>query len=151
MKVLYHDLEPAPDFELLTEARFETLDTLLKESDVISIHLPLNDRTHHLIGRDQFKKMKNTAIIVNTGRGPIIDQEALIWALRENVIHSAGLDVFEDEYHVPHELTTLGNVVLTPHSASATVETRESMSKIAAENIIDVFEGKEPEGIVKVE
>lgn len=151
MKVLYDDVEESPDFELLTEAKRVSLEHLLKESDVITVHVPLNDRTHHLIGRDQFKLMKETAIIVNTCRGPIIDQKALIWALKEKMIHAAGLDVYEEEYHIPHELSVLSNVVLTPHMASATIETREQMSKIAAQNIIDVFEGKEPDGLVKVE
>lgn len=150
MRVLYDDVEDSPDFELLTEAKRVTLERLLKESDVITLHAPLNDKTHHLIGRDEFKLMKETAIIVNTGRGPLIDQKALIWALKENVIHAAGLDVFEEEYHIPHELSALNNVVLTPHMASATVETREEMSKIAAQNIIDVFENRDPEGLVRV-
>lgn len=150
MRILYCDVEEAPDFELLTEAQRVSLEKLLKESDVISVHAPLNEKTKHLISKDEFKMMKETAIVVNTGRGPIIDQEALIWALKEKEIRAAGLDVYEDEYHVPQELRTMGNVVLTPHMASATVETREAMSRIAAQNIIDVFAGKEPEGLVKV-
>ena len=94
--------------------------------------------------------MKKSAILINTSRGAVVDEEALIWALREKVISAAGLDVFEKEPNVPHQLTTLGNAVLTPHIASATIETREAMAKIAAENIIDVFEGKTPFGLVRV-
>jgi glyoxylate reductase len=150
MRILYSDVEASEDFELLTEAQRVSLERLLKESDVISVHAPLNEKTKHLISTEEFKLMKATAIIVNTGRGPIIDQDALITALKEKEIRAAGLDVYEDEYHVPQELKTLGNVVLTPHMASATVETREAMSRIAAQNIIDVFAGKEPEGLVVV-
>lgn len=95
--------------------------------------------------------MKKNAILINTSRGQIIDQEALIWALKEKVIKAAGLDVFEEEFNVPHELRILSNVVLTPHIASATAETRNAMSKITAENIIDVFSGTQPMGLVRVE
>lgn len=151
MKVLYHDINSSPDFEMLTEAQQASLERLLKDSDVVSMNLPLTDKTRHMIGREELKLMKDTAILVNTGRGATIDEEALIWALKEKVIRGAGLDVFEDEFHIPHELTTLGNVVLTPHIASATIEARDAMSKLAARNVIDVFEGKEPEGIVKAE
>jgi len=94
--------------------------------------------------------MKSGAILINTARGPVVDEKALIWALTNNKIAMAGLDVYEHEPSIPHELTTLGNVILTPHIASATVETREAMAKIAAENIIAVFEGKTPEGLVVV-
>lgn len=150
MRILYSDVEASPDFELLTEAQKVSLERLLKESDVISVHTPLNEKTRHLISTDEFKLMKETAIIVNTGRGPIIDQQALISALKEKEIRAAGLDVYEEEYDVPQDLKTMGNVVLTPHMASATLETREAMSRIAAQNVIDVFAGKEPEGLVKV-
>ncbi|MBI2594459.1 D-glycerate dehydrogenase, partial [Candidatus Curtissbacteria bacterium] len=103
----------------------------------------------HLIGKEEFRQMKNTAILINTSRGQVVDEEALISALREGEIAACGLDVYEHEPHVPEDLRVLPNVVLTPHSASATVETREAMARIAAENIIDVFEGKEPFGLVK--
>lgn len=149
MKILYFDVLQSEDFELLTEARLCSVDELLKESDIVTLHVPLNPKTHHLISKTQFKMMKNTAILINTARGPIVNQDDLIWALKNKEIASAGLDVFEHEPDIPHELTTLDNVVLTPHIASATVETRLSMAKITAQNIIDVFEGKEPFGIVK--
>ena len=126
------------------------VDQLLKEADVVTLHVPLTEKTHHLISKKELKIMKNTAILINTARGPIVNQEDLIWALKNNEIAAAGLDVFEPEFDIPHELTILNNVVLTPHVASATVETRLSMAKITAQNIIDVYEGKEPFGLVKL-
>lgn len=94
--------------------------------------------------------MKKTAILINTARGAVVDEEALIWALNEKEIAGAGLDVYEHEPQIAHQLLTMSNVVLTPHIASATVETREAMARIAAQNIIDVFEEKTPLGLVKV-
>ncbi|OGD87742.1 hypothetical protein A3D81_01615 [Candidatus Curtissbacteria bacterium RIFCSPHIGHO2_02_FULL_40_17] len=149
MKILYYDIARAEDFELLTEAKFTSLDQLLKEADIITIHCPLTEKTRHLIGNEQFDLMKKSAILINTARGPIIDENALIEALKNGKIAAAGLDVFEFEPQISEELLKLPNVVLTPHIASATVETREAMSRIAAENIIAVFEGKEPYGLVK--
>lgn len=149
MKILYFDIAPSEDFELLTEAKYASVEELLKESDIVTLHCPLTAKTRHLISKKELKIMKNTAILVNTSRGAIINQEDLIWALKNNEIAAAGLDVFEHEPEIPHELTVLDNVVLTPHIASATVETRLSMAKISAENIISVFEGKEPFGLVR--
>lgn len=150
MNILYHDLERAEDFELLTEAKFVGLGTLLKNADVVTVHVPLLPSTRHLIGKDELKIMKNTAILINTSRGPVVEEESLIWALENAEIAAAGLDVFEYEPKVPHTLAILPNVVLTPHSASATFECRDAMAKIAAQNIIDVFEGRTPFGLVKV-
>ncbi|MBI2012825.1 D-glycerate dehydrogenase [Candidatus Curtissbacteria bacterium] len=149
MKILYSDISRSEDFEILTEAKFVPLQELLKEADIVTLHCPLTVKTYHLIGKEEFRQMKNTAILVNTSRGPVVDEEALISALREDEIAACGLDVYEHEPHVSENLRVLPNVVLTPHSASATVETREAMARIAAENIIDVFEGKEPFGLVK--
>lgn len=150
MKVLYHDIVRAEDFEMLTEAKMVSLETLLKQSDIVTLHVPLTPSTIHLIGKKELKIMKNTAILINTSRGPVIDEEALVWALHENEIAAAGLDVYEKEPQISSDLKVSAKVVLTPHIASATVETRESMARIAAENIIDVFEGKTPFGLVKV-
>jgi len=150
MKILYSDVSRSEDFELLTEARYCSVDELLKESDIVTLHVPLTVETHHLISKEELKIMKDTAILINTARGPIVNQEDLIWALKNKEIASAGLDVFEHEPDIAHELTILDNVVLTPHIASATVETRLSMAKITAQNIIDIFEGKKPYGLVKV-
>jgi len=149
MNILYYDPSRSEDFELLTEAKYCDLETLLANSDIVTLHCPLNDKTRHLIGKRELKKMKNSAILINTSRGPVIDEDALIWALKSGEIAACGLDVFEHEPNIAQELLVLNNVILTPHSASATKETRESMSRIAAENIIAVFEGKEPFGLVK--
>lgn len=151
LKVIYNDIVRSHDFEMLAEAKAVSFNELLRDSDIISIHMPLTHKTKYLIGYEQLKMMKNSAILINTGRGQIIDQDALIRALKEKVIKAAGLDVYEEEFQVPHELRTLGNVVLTPHIASATSETRNAMSKITAENIIDVFSGTQPMGLVRVE
>ena len=150
MKILYYDIARAEDFELLTEAKFTSLDQLLKEADIITIHCPLTEKTRHLIGNEQFDLMKKSAILINTARGPIIDENALIEALKNGKIAAAGLDVFEFEPQISEDLIRLPNVVLTPHIASATIETRGAMSRIAAENIIAVFEGKTPFGLIKV-
>lgn len=150
MKIIYYDVDRSEDFELLTEANFVSLDVLLREADVITLHCPLTEKTRHLIAKDQFDLMKNSAILINTSRGPIVDEKALIVALKEGKIAAAGLDVFEFEPQISEDLIRLPNVVLTPHIASATYETREAMSKIAAENIIAFFEGKTPFGLIKL-
>lgn len=150
MKVLYFDVKPAEDFELLCEAKFSDVETILKESDIVTLHVPLTSKTKHLISKNEFKMMRKSAILVNTCRGPVVDEEALVWALSENEIAGCGLDVFEHEPQISKELTRSENVILTPHTASATYETREAMAKIAVQNIIDVFEGRIPFGLVKV-
>lgn len=150
MEVLYHDIVRSEDFEMLTEAKMVSLETLLKQSDIITLHVPLTPLTVHLIGKRELRLMKNTAILINTSRGPVIDEEALVWALHQNEIAAAGLDVFEKEPQVSSDLKVSARVVLTPHIASATFETRDSMARIAAQNIIDVFEGKTPVGLIKV-
>ncbi len=149
MSILYHDLSRSEDFELLTEAKYSDLATILGEADYVTLHVPLNEATRHLISRKEFSLMKKTAILVNTARGPIVDEDALIWALSEKKIAAAGLDVFEHEPQISSELLSLPNVIVTPHSASATLETRIAMSKISAQNIIDTFDGKEPFGLIK--
>lgn len=150
MKILYHDLVRSEDFEMLTEARAVTFAHLLTASDVVTLHVPLTPATVHLISKKEFKLMKNTAILINTSRGAVVDEAALVWALENDEIAACGLDVFEKEPHVASELKTSAKVVLTPHIASATYETREAMAKIAAQNVIDVFEGKTPLGLVRV-
>lgn len=150
MNVLYFDMKHAEDFELICEARYATVAEILEQADIVTLHVPLTDKTMHMIGRGELKKMKNSAILINTSRGPVVEEEALVWALKQKEIAAAGLDVFEFEPKISKELLTLENVVVTPHIASATYETRNTMSKIAAQNIIDVFEGKEPTGLVRV-
>lgn len=150
MKIVYNDTKRSEDFELLTGAKFSGVEEILKEADIVSLHVPLTEQTRHLIGKSHLKMMKKSAILINTARGPVVDEEALVWALGAGEIAGAGLDVYEHEPEISHEFYKMDNVILTPHTASATVETREQMSKIAGQNIIDVFEGREPYGLVKL-
>jgi len=134
----------SPELESELEARFQPLDELLATADVVSLHCPLSDETRHLVTAERLAAMKPTAFLVNTTRGPVIDEAALAEALREGVIAGAGLDVFEREPEVHPALIELDNVVLIPHLGSATVETRTAMAVLAAENAIAVLEGREP-------
>jgi glyoxylate reductase len=121
------------------------LDELLARSDFVSLHTPLTDETRHLIDAGRLARMKPTAILVNTARGPVVDEGALVDALRSNRIAGAGLDVFEDEPRLAEGLAELDNVVLTPHIGSATHATRDAMGRLAAEGIVAVLSGREPE------
>ncbi len=149
MKILYYDPKRDADFEKECDARFVDLETLLKESDFVSIHVPLLPQTRHLIGEKEFKLMKSTAYLINTSRGPVVDEKALVGALKENLIKGAALDVYEFEPALTEGLSDLDNVILTPHTASATEETRSKMAVLAAQNIIAALEGKEPSNLVK--
>lgn len=120
------------------------LDELLATSDVVSIHVPLGPETTHLIGQAQLARMKRSAYLVNTSRGPVVDEAALAWALRERLIAGAALDVFEDEPRVHTGLLACENVVLTPHLGSGTVETRTAMADLAARNALAVLAGQPP-------
>ena len=150
MKILYTDKTQNSDFQKEYNAKFVSLETILKESDFISIHVPLLPETHHLIDEKELKMMKKSAYLINTSRGPIINEEALVKALQENWIRGAALDVYEHEPKLTPGLTELNNIILTPHTASATDETRNKMSALAAENIIAALEGKEPLNMLKI-
>jgi len=119
-------------------------DQLLSESDFVSVHAPLNADTRHLVGERELRLMKPTAFLVNTSRGPIVDEKALVRALAERRIAGAGLDVYENEPQVESELIAMQNVVLTPHLGSAVTELRESMANVVADNILAVLEGRQP-------
>ncbi len=119
-------------------------DRLLAESDFVSVHAPLNPETRHLVGEREIRLMKPTAFLINTSRGPIVDEAALIRALAEKRIAGAGLDVFEHEPHVDPALLTMPNVVLTPHLGSAVTELRESMANVVVDNILAVLDGRQP-------
>lgn len=149
MKVFYYDVNRNEEFEKEFGAVYISLNDLLKQSDFVSIHVPLLDSTHHLINAENLKLMKPSAYLVNTSRGPIIDEVALAYALVNKVIKGAALDVFEFEPKVTPELLTLNNVILTPHIASATEETRSKMSSLAAVNIIEALEGRMPPNMLK--
>lgn len=142
MKIVYNDVKRDDRFEMELKAEFHGLPTLLAQSDVVSINVPLLDSTRHLISAKELQIMRKTAILINTSRGPVIDENALVTALREHEIAGAGLDVFENEPNLADGLRDLSNVVLTPHSASATLEARIAMAEIAAQNIIKVLSGK---------
>ncbi len=145
MDIIYYDIKRNEEFEKEYNARFmATPEELLKEADFISIHVPLLPTTKHLIDAEKLKMMKPTAYIVNTSRGPVIDEAALVEALKNKIIRGAALDVYENEPNLTPGLVELENVVLTPHTASATEETRSAMSELAAKNIIAVLEGQVP-------
>ncbi len=151
MKVLYNDLEPNPAFEAETGGVFVDKATLLKEADFVSLHVPLLPSTRHLIGPAEFKLMKKTAVLINTSRGPVVDEKALAEALQLGEIWGAGLDVFENEPAVEPELLKCENAVLLPHVASATVETRTNMGLIAVRNILAAMKGETPPTLVNRE
>jgi len=144
MKILYCSRSKKEDFEKTTGAIKVDLETLLKESDYVSVHTALNAETTHLIGRNEFQLMKKDGIIINTSRGAVIDERALVEALSNREIFGAGLDVYENEPEIEPELLKMDNVVLLPHLGSATAETRKEMSRIAVENIIQVLSGESP-------
>jgi len=148
MRVLYFNRSKNILMEKKLKAKKVTLAKLLRESDFISLHLPLTKETYHLIGKNEIELMKKTAILINTSRGPIIDEKALAKALEKKRIAGAGLDVYENEPTVTKELLRLENVVLTPHIGSASYETREKMAIISAQSIIDVLRGKTPGNVV---
>lgn len=144
MKILYHDINQNEDIERNLQADRVSLTSLFERSDFVSLHVPLLKETKHMISKEQLKLMKNSAILVNTARGAIIDEEALIEALQEKEIFAAGLDVFEKEGSVDERLYKLDNVVLTPHIASATHEARLQMGECVVENIKEVLAGRPP-------
>jgi glyoxylate reductase len=143
MEIAYHSRGPSPAAEAL-EAERLSLPDLLATSDVVSLHCPLTPETHHLIGAGELAAMKESAVLVNAARGPIVDEPALAQALAERRIAAAGLDVFEREPEVEDGLLLLENAVLTPHLGSATVETRTAMAELAARNAISVLTGQGP-------
>ena len=140
--VYYNRTRLTPELETTYQTRRLKLEELLTISDVISLHTPLTDQTWHLIDSASLKLMKPTAIIINTARGSVIDESALAEALQNNWIASAGLDVYEDEPNITPALLKLDNIVLAPHSGTATVDTRNEMSRFASQNIIRYFEGR---------
>lgn len=139
MRVVYHNRR---ETEAGNAIYCSTLDELLCVSDFVSLNVPLTDETFHLINADALKKMKTSAILINTARGPVVDELALAYALENKTIRAAGLDVFENEPSVCPQLLTLDNVVLAPHNGTATIDARIDMSRFAARNIINFFRGE---------
>lgn len=144
MKIVYTDVKPNPEAEKELDATYMTLEELLGQSDIVSLHVPLLPSTRHLITQHQLKLMKPNAYLINTSRGPIIDEDDLVIALQENWIAGAGIDVYEEEPKIRSELKGLKNAVLTPHIASATREARIEMARMAAANVIEVLINKKP-------
>jgi glyoxylate reductase len=150
MTVVYHRgdpetrLKPGATTEASLQARRVSFDELLVTSDVISIHTPSTPETRHLVDQRALARMKRSAYLINTSRGPVVDEEALAWALRERLIAGAALDVFEREPEVHKNLLDLDNVVLAPHLGSATRETRTAMADLAVSNVLAVLDGGPP-------
>jgi lactate dehydrogenase-like 2-hydroxyacid dehydrogenase len=151
MQVLYYNRSKNEKIEKELNAKKADLKTLLKESDFISLHVPLKKPTHHLISEKELKMMKKSAIFINTSRGPVVDEKALIKALKKEWIFGAGLDVYENEPEIPDELKKLDNVVLQPHSASATFKSRNDMAVMAAENMLVGLKGEKPPNCINPE
>lgn len=149
MNVVYCDVKQNEALEALCGAKFyKTHEEVLKEADVVSIHVPLLPSTQHLINAERLSIMKKNALLINTSRGPVVDEAALAHALKVGIIRGAALDVFEFEPKVDLELLTLPNVVVTPHLASATEETRTKMAEMVAKNIIETLEGRTAPNII---
>jgi len=148
MKILYWGPRRKPDAELEIGMEYVSLDRLLAESDFVSVHAPMKAETRHMIGDKEFAKMKPGAFIINTARGPLIDEKALMRALKSKKIAGAGLDVFEHEPKLPPALRAMKNVVLTPHLGSAVMEIRDKMANIVVDNIEALIEGRVPPNCV---
>ncbi|MBR0078838.1 MAG: D-glycerate dehydrogenase [Synergistaceae bacterium] len=149
MKVLYYGRHNSSSLDSVGGTR-TGLEELLERSDFVSIHLPLTPGTRHLIGANELSKMKPDGILINTSRGPVVDEKALVDALSRHVIAGAGLDVYENEPQVEETLKTLQNVVLLPHVGTATFGTRIEMGKLIIRNIEDVFACREPHTMVRI-
>jgi len=150
MKILYYD-RSVPPSALYMKVQKTSLDYLLKHSDFVTLNIPLTKETFHLIGERELNLMKPTAYLINTSRGPVIDERALYKYLLNKKIAGAALDVYEQEPSFTAGLEKLDNIIMTPHIASASLQTRELMSVKAAQNIIDYFDGRVPEGLVNRE
>jgi len=145
MRTLYWTPRRKPEAEERAAGlEYVPYDQLLSQSDFVSVHAPLNAETRHLVGERELRLMKPTAFLVNSSRGPIVDEKALVRVLLERHIAGAGLDVYENEPQVEPELIKMKNVVLTPHLGSAVTELRESMANVVADNILAVLEGRQP-------
>jgi len=152
MRVVYWDIIRQQQKEKDLGVQYLTFEDVLRQADIVTVHVPYGPETHHLISKDQLRLMKPSAHLINTSRGPVVDEAALAVALREKWITGAGLDVFESEPIDPQSpLLELENVVIAPHIASATRESRYGMARIAADNLIAVLRGENPPQLVNPE
>lgn len=150
INVLYSDMNPSPELEAKTGAIKKETAEIFRIADIISLHVPLLPSTTHMVNKDTLATMKNTAILINTSRGPVVDENALVYALKNRIIGGAGLDVFEFEPKLAKGLTKLSNVILTPHIASARQSARDMMAEIAVKNIISALDtGKVINSVIK--
>lgn len=144
MRIIYHDTSVGHEVDRKLDARGVEFDELLQSADIVSLHVPLNEKTRGMIGEKELGMMKSAAILINTSRGPVLDERALTASLKKKNIAAAGLDVFESEPEIFPGLLELDNVVLSPHVGSAGRETREMMTEVAVRNLLSVLEGGEP-------
>ena len=152
MRIIYADaVRAAPEIEKELDVRFVDKERLFKESDFVTLHVPLLPQTTHYVGREELSLMKPTAILINASRGPVVDEKALVQALAEGKIGGAGLDVYEREPEVEPDLVGMKNVVLAPHIASASRETRLKMAMMAAGNVVAGLKGQRPPNLVNEE
>ena len=151
MRVVAYDPPIKEIIQKMKGVQYRELDDLLRESDFVTLHCPLTKETHHLIGKRELDLMKPTAILINASRGPVVDEKALVFALKKGKIAGAGLDVFEKEPQLSPGLTKLENVVLLPHIGSATEDTRGQMAVVAVRNAIAMLKGERPKNIVNPE
>ena len=156
MKVVYNDVKPNQDFEKQFQGKYMSLNQLLKAADIVTLHVPLLPSTRHLISTKQLNLMKKSGYLINTSRGPIVDEKALVLALKNKKISGAALDVWECEPSIGCDITDhkemikLDNIIITPHIASATFEARSAMSELAAKNIIAVLNKKPAPSLIKI-
>lgn len=149
MKIIYtqrHQADPAVEAEC--SAEYVSLAELLKRSDIVTLHCPLTEQTRHMIDAPQFAMMKNSALLINCARGPVINEAALLDTLRQHHLAGAALDVYEAEPNVADEFKQMKNVILTPHIGNASIEARDAMAKIVANNAVHVLKGQSPQFIV---
>lgn len=149
MRVIYFSRTRLPEEEeRALRASYCPLQELLRQADFVSLHAPYSEATHHLIGPEELAMMKPTAYLINTARGPLVDEQALVRALREGQIAGAGLDVYEREPELAEGLAELDNVVLSPHLGSSTWQTRLQMARLAVDNLLAVLQGRRPPHLV---
>lgn len=151
MQIFYNKHEPDPKAEKELGVKFAALGELLAKSDFISLHVPLNDETRHMINKDTLVKMKKGAFLVNTARGPVVDEHDLVEALKSAQLAGAALDVFDNEPNISPELLAMPNVITTPHIGSATKEARNKMGELAVGALLDAFNDEKPQNIVNEE
>lgn len=151
MNIIYYSPHPLLDKALEKDYKYEPFEEVIKNSDFLTLHCSYNASSFHMIGQNEFKKMKSTAYLINAARGPLVDEKALLKALQEKSIAGAALDVYENEPEITAGLEKLDNVILTPHIGNATVEARNAMAEIAANNIISALKNQKPENCINPE